>query len=116
MIDDTVIAKLGVAIERRILNEFESKILNEERVDQVAGSRQSDRSADHSDMLFHCECDETICEESIAMSAEEYRRVHNKTKHFVVVPSHVRLELEEIIASFNTYVLVAKFFPRAHAV
>lgn len=102
---------LKVAIEKRILNEFSSKILNEEKMDKVVESRRSNRLSTYSEMPFHCECDDAKCNETILMSTQEYERIHNKTKYFIVIPSHVRLDLEEIITSFNNYVLVGKFFP-----
>lgn len=103
---------LKVAMEKRILNEFGAKILNEERLDKVVNARRGQRTSDHAEMLFHCECDSKACVETISLSTEEYKRVHAKTKHFIVVQSHVRLDLEEVITSFGNYVQVGKFFPR----
>ena len=100
-----------IATEKRILNEFGAKILNEERIDQVMDARRSTRHSPHSEMLFHCECDDSECTETISMSTEEYESTHRKLKNFVVVPLHIRLDLEEVVATFSTYVLVRKFFP-----
>ncbi len=106
---------LKVAMEKRILNEFGSKILNEERMDQVVESRKGSGLTEHADTAFHCECDDKDCSEIILMSTEEYQRVHTKTRNFIVVPSHVRLDLEEIITKFSKFALVGKFFPhRSH--
>lgn len=105
-----------IAIEKRILNEFSSKILNEERLSKVFESRRKTRLSHHSTMIFHCECDRKACEETIVMSSEEYQQVHRQTKYFVIVPSHIQLDLEEIVTSFNNYILVAKYFPRAKPV
>lgn len=104
---------MKIAIEKRILNEFGSKILNEERMDKVLRLRKGRHLEDHSDMAFNCECDDEDCHEIISMSTEEYERVHAKTKYFIVSTSHVRVDLEEIISSFTTYTLVAKYFPHA---
>ncbi len=106
---------MEVAIEKRILNEFGSKILNEERLDKIVQARESKRLAEHLDMSFRCECDDDACIETILMSAEEYQRVHHKTKYFVVVPGHVAPDLEEVITSFSSYAQVAKFFPHPKA-
>lgn len=112
---------LRVSMEKRVLNEFGSKILNEERMDRALESRKKDartgeRVSDYHVMPFHCECDDADCLETISMSTEEYRKVHSKTKNFIVTPAHVRLDLESIVSSFSTYVLVAKFFPHPKAV
>jgi len=102
---------LKVAMEKRILNEFGSKILNEERMDKVSRLRKSARLEAFANMAFQCECDDDACIETISMSSEEYQQVHSRTKHFVVVPSHVRHDLEEVLSTFTSYVLVAKFYP-----
>ncbi len=107
---------LRIAIEKRILNEFGSKILNEEKLDRVVAARRGSRLSANSEMLFLCECDDEKCIDTISMSTEEYQKVHRKTKYFIVVPSHVHLDLEEIISSFNTYALVGKFFPHPKAI
>jgi hypothetical protein len=103
---------LKVSMEKRILNEFGSKILNEERLDKMVRSNREERISEHALMLFHCECDAQDCTETVSLSTEEYGKVHSKTKYFIVVPSHVRLDLEEVISTFSNYVLVGKFFPR----
>jgi hypothetical protein len=105
---------LKTAAEKRVLNEFGSKILNEERLEMVSASEATAATTSHhSTMSFHCECDDKACDETIQMSTEEYQQVHRKTKYFIVIPSHVRLDLEEIVSSFSNYALVAKFFPRS---
>lgn len=102
---------LKVSMDKRILNEFGSKILNEERLDMVMQSRRQTRLSTYSEMLFSCECDAHDCQETISLSTEEYEKVHTKTKYFIVVPSHVRPDLEEVISSFSSYVQVGKYFP-----
>ena len=104
---------LKVAMQKRILNEFGAKILNEERLDKIMKSRLENRIAGHAMMLFYCECDAESCGETISLSTEEYEKVHSKTRYFIVVPNHVRLDLEEVISSFSNYAQVGKFFPRA---
>jgi len=98
--------------EKRILNEFGSKILNEEQLDKVVGLRKSGHLADFSDVCFNCECDDSGCKETIAMSTDEYQMMHLRSKYFTVAPGHVRLDLEEIINSFSNYALVRKYFPQ----
>jgi hypothetical protein len=112
MSDKSSTGMLRVARDKRVLNEFKGKILNEEHMDRVVEARKGDRHSAHSTMLFSCECDDLNCSESISMSAEEYRAVHRKTRYFIVIPSHVHLDLEEIVTTFDNYVLVGKLFPR----
>ena len=112
---NTHMETLKVAVEKRVLNEFGAKILNEERMDKVVDSRRGGRTSEHSEMLFACECDDLTCTKKITMSTEEYKHVHNKTKYFIVTPDHVQFDLEEIIEKFHNYSLVAKFYPRKQA-
>jgi hypothetical protein len=113
MQDKAVQQTLKTALDKRILNEFSQKILNEERLEQVLHFRSKARKrlAGYSDTTFQCECDDATCHETIALSTEEYLKMHGKTKNFIVIPGHVRMDLEEIVSSFKSYVVVAKFFP-----
>jgi hypothetical protein len=109
------IETIKIALEKRILNEFSAKILNEERIDQIHTSRKKGPLSSHSEVTFNCECDDKSCKEKILMSTQEYTHVHRKTKNFIVVPSHVRLDIEEIVSEFSTYAVVAKYFPHKAA-
>jgi len=106
---------LGAATEKRILNEFEARIVNEERMDKVVEAKKGQRNASHSTMQFNCECDDASCLETISMSTEEYKRVHRQATYFTVVPHHVHLDLEKIISSFNNYALVEKLLIQSTA-
>ena len=112
MKDESPTKALQIALEKRILNEFASKILNEEKLDSHnEESRRGSRLSEFSEIAFHCECDDDACTEFVKISAEEYAKVHLRTRNFVVLPSHVRLDIEEIITSFPKYAVVGKFFP-----
>ncbi len=102
---------LQIALEKRILNEFASKILNEEKMETHIQSLKGSRLSNFSKVPFHCECDDEKCTEFVSMPTEEYKQVHQKNRNFVVVPGHVRLDIEEIISSFSEYTVVGKFFP-----
>jgi hypothetical protein len=97
-------------LEKRILNEFASKILNEEKMDQHV-QKQTGRLSEFSEVPFHCECDDEDCTAFISISTEEYQKIHSRTRNFVVIPDHVRLDIEEILTSFTNYTVVGKFFP-----
>jgi len=99
--------------EKRVLTEFGTKIENEDKRDDIIEARKPDNKSLHDVVAFDCECDDKGCKESISMSTEEYKRLHLKTNKFVVVQSHVHLDIEEIITTFSDYVTVAKLFPQA---
>lgn len=101
-----------ISLDKRILNEFASKILNEETLDEVGDlNKRAKRPEPLMDVLFNCECDDAACTETISMSTEMYARTHRKTKQFVVVPSHIRADIEAIKDRLSTYAVVAKYFP-----
>jgi hypothetical protein len=105
-----------MVLKQRILNEFASKILNEDKLEIVVGQRKRGKHpSNFVDMLFHCECDKQACAEMIAVSTEEYENSHHKTKQFMVVPAHVGSDIEKVTVQFANYALVEKFFPHAPA-
>ena len=97
--------------KKRVLNEIEAKVNNEGHSDEVTTQIEAGKRADHTDMVFGCECDTKDCPENIVLSTEEYAQAHSKSMHFIVIPSHVRLDIEDVVASFKLYSIVKKHFP-----
>jgi hypothetical protein len=100
-----------ISKETRILNEFDAKIVNEEKLDMIVIARALGERSLHDVIPFGCECDDRACLATIQMSTEEYKSVHRKTRQFVVLPAHVQLDLEEVVATFRNYVIVGKVMP-----
>ena len=96
---------------KRILNEIKAKVLNEQNSDRVIELRKGSKLSTYSEMLFGCECDAKSCPETISLSTHEYAEMHRKNMHFIVIPSHVHLDIEEVIATFKNYSVVRKLFP-----
>ncbi len=96
------------AIMLRVKNESDAKLSNEKKVDiATEHTEDSDQSLLHV-MSFGCECDTQACDETIQMSTDEYENVHRKSNNFVVVPSHVKLDIEKIATTFSNYLIVEK--------
>jgi hypothetical protein len=112
MPDNTIIPIRKTSKEKRVLNEFDTRMENEQKLDAVIEARETGDKSLHEIMRFDCECDDKGCNETISMSTEEYKQVHRKSYCFVVIPSHVRLDIEEVITSFSNYVTVTKLVPR----
>jgi hypothetical protein len=110
--DKTIIPTRKISKNERVLNEFGSKIENEEKLDAVVEAREPGDRSLHDILPFDCECDDKGCTETISMSTEEYKQVHHRTNNFAVIPSHVRLDIEEVTTTFSNYVTVKKLFPR----
>lgn len=94
---------------RRVQNEFRTKDINESKVDHVNEFRDIPNKSSHTLMSFKCECDNETCQETIQMSTEEYEHVHRNSRKFVVIPEHVSLDIEKVVAAFSGFVIVEKF-------
>ena len=103
--------RLKASPKKRMLNEIEAKVQNEVNSDKVSALRERGIGDVHTDTVYSCECDTKNCPENIVMSMAEYAQAHNKIMHFIVVPTHVHLDIEEIIATFKNYSIVKKHFP-----
>lgn len=102
----------NVTANKRILNEINAKVVNEQNSDKVVELRKDTKVSHHAEMLFGCECDTKSCPGTISLSPAEYAHVHQKNMHFMVLPNHVRLDIEEVVTRFKYYCVVKKLFPQ----
>jgi hypothetical protein len=115
MIADSMNPDRKTSKDERVLNEFGAKIGNEKKLDAVVDARSTSEKSLHDIMQFDCECDDRECQEKISMSTEEYVKVHHRSNSFVVIPNHVRLDIEEVVTTFSNYATVTKIFPRPYS-
>jgi hypothetical protein len=57
---------------------------------------------------FICECSDASCTDSIDVSAETMRRLHEDRDLYVVKPTHINSDLEEPVESHDEFVIVRK--------
>jgi hypothetical protein len=57
---------------------------------------------------FRCECTQPECNEFIELTADEYERVRQDGRHFVVRPGHEAPEIEHVIERRPGYLIVQK--------
>jgi hypothetical protein len=57
---------------------------------------------------FVCECSDASCSEAIEISAETMRRLHDDRNLYVVRPSHINTDLEELVESHAEFAVVRK--------
>jgi hypothetical protein len=74
-----------------------------ENIASVAGALGGDTPYD-----FVCECATVDCFERILMTRREYESVRREGTHFLVVPDHVDIEIELVVATYDSYVVVEK--------
>lgn len=59
-------------------------------------------------LTFHCECGEEGCEETVAVTPDEYREARADADRFIVRPGHEHGEIERTIKQNERYALVDK--------
>jgi len=57
---------------------------------------------------FICECSDTSCTEAIDVSAETMRNLHEDRNLYVIEPTHINTDLEELVETHDEFVIVRK--------
>lgn len=63
-----------------------------------------------------CECGDITCAERLMITVPAYEQVRSDPTHFVVLPGHEQLDIEEVIADRGSYRVVKKQDPEARRV
>jgi hypothetical protein len=91
-------------IERIARNEASFRDINE-RLEQ--GLRQVQHRPEHLELV--CECGDRECQSHIFLTLQEYEDVRRDSRWFAVVPGHVFVETERVVARHDRYEIVEKF-------
>ncbi|HSJ50702.1 MAG TPA: hypothetical protein VLA90_05380 [Actinomycetota bacterium] len=93
---------MGSREERLAQNEVISREINE-------GIEDAKRSiSDEGYARMVCECGYADCARVVAITVEEYERVRQDARQFVVVNEHVMPEIEEVLSQFDRFTVVRK--------
>jgi hypothetical protein len=57
---------------------------------------------------FICECSTSDCFERLSLTLPEYERVRQDGTHFLLADGHQDIEIEQVIARYDQYVVVEK--------
>jgi hypothetical protein len=57
---------------------------------------------------FACECDDPHCSRAVELSLADYERASAPTDQFVVAPGHEDPEVEVVIQTHSSYLVVSK--------
>jgi hypothetical protein len=57
---------------------------------------------------FICECATSGCFERLSLTVEQYERVREDGAHFLLAPGHEDIEVEQVVAVLEGYVVVEK--------
>ena len=58
---------------------------------------------------YLCECGTVACIERVSLTPEEYERVRAEPTQFVVVPGHIRPDVEAVVYAEEGYEVVRKY-------
>ena len=62
----------------------------------------------HEPFEFICECSTSGCFERLSLTLPEYGRIRQDGTHFLLADGHEDIEIEQVIAHRNGYVVVEK--------
>jgi hypothetical protein len=88
--------------ERLAKNESLFRTLNE----NISGL--ATKVAGREPVEFICECSTSGCFERLSLTLDEYERVRQDGTHFLIAPGHEDIEIEQVIAERDDYVVVEK--------
>ena len=88
--------------ERLAKNEATFRVLNE-NIQNIASTLGGDAPFE-----FICECATSGCFERLTLTLAEYERVRADGAHFLIAAGHEDIEVEQVIAERETYVVVEK--------
>ena len=77
--------------------------------ERIKDLTESQRGQQSQPVDFLCECADTDCTETIALTREEYEAARGVSTHFPVKPGHVYPELEHVVQETDRYTVVEKF-------
>ena len=89
--------------ERLALNEALFRNANERIRDHA-----HEHGADGGTITFYCECSDRDCVERVEMNGPEYEVIRSDPSQFVVLPGHLRLEVEEVVRRAPEFLVVRK--------
>jgi hypothetical protein len=94
---------MGEERERRAgRNEALFREVND-RISEMNGEFPAGETSD-----FLCECVDTGCTVSVALTAEEYRSIRSVPTRFFIVPGHARADVEDVVEDLGRYQIVEK--------
>jgi hypothetical protein len=93
---------MGLREERVARNEAVAREINEQ-IEQANESRPAS-----SFIHFVCECGYGSCDLFIAVTRDEYERVRDDPRQFIVLSDHVILDVELIVEEHDRFAIVSK--------
>jgi hypothetical protein len=91
---------------------MDSKRVANQAVFRSVNDRISDLNESLADLLdgdpqFICECSDLACVAPISVAVENYRRIRENSRQFIVTPDHVEPDLADVVHANDGYVIVS---------
>jgi hypothetical protein len=96
-----MLSSVGFREERVARNEVAAREINE-------AIEQADTRSAYSFMHVLCECGLGDCERVLAITRPVYERVRIDPHQFVILPSHLISEVEDVVQEGDGFLIVAK--------
>jgi len=98
-------------VEERLQRQARNEALLRQVNEQIATLREGAGGWADADQGFdfQCECGNLAsCDARVALTVEEYERIHGQRDRFVVLPGHETEELEVVVEANERYAVVDK--------
>ena len=86
----------------------EERLGKNEAVFREVNERIRDVTIVPAETQFLCECADVSCTAPVTMSLSDYEGVRANPRHFLVLPGHEVLEVEDVVEEHPTYTVVRK--------
>jgi hypothetical protein len=92
-------------------DERERRIAENESLFRAANERIADweeRARQDASELYFCECADSRCDQKVKLRVSDYERVRGESDRFFVVPGHVVPDVETVVESHESWVVIEK--------
>jgi hypothetical protein len=96
-----MLCSVGIREERVARNEVAARKINERL-------EQADPRPDDSFLHVLCECGLESCDRVVAITRPEYESVRSDPRRFVILPSHLISEVEDVTLEGDRFLVVTK--------
>lgn len=93
---------------RLINNELKTRAINQ-RLKKVLEAHTPHEEQKNLQIEFYCECSRADCRERVAMTLEDYEKIHANPAAFAIAPGHEAPTVERIMRKRDNVAVVEKY-------
>lgn len=99
---------MSEAAHRIAANEVVLREVNERIAEKTSDLEARGLSSANETSEYLCSCGRPDCDQSIALTLEEFEAAHARADQFVIVPGHEVPSVDEVVAEYEGYSVVRK--------